>query len=133
MFKKFSITLAGIVSLLTVLYFLEVNGSARNNDQGSQISATEEIVKFSIKPVKLRMFPGGSMQLIATGYNNRGQKVMITPKWSLKSDISELGEFDKQKGEKVVFSALNSGSGSIVAVYENLEAEVQVKVFRFKK
>ena len=133
MLKRVITTSIAVMSILSVMFFLEINGSARDNDSENQKPSTEEIVKFTVRPGKLRMYPGGSMQLIATAYNSKGKKIAVTPEWSIKSDISELGVFDKTAGEKVIFSAHNSGNGSIVAVYKNLEAEVYVKVFGTKK
>jgi len=76
------------------------------------------------------MYPGGSMQLIATAYDSTGKKIAVNPEWTIKSDASSLGEFDKPEGQKVIFSALKSGSGSIIAVYNNVEVEVQFKIFQ---
>ena len=130
MFRNLLIAWISLISIFSVILLSGVNGSASDNDSGSPKAAASDIVKFTIKPVTLRMYPGGSMQLIATAYDSKGKKIIVTPEWKIKSDISALGEFDKTEGEKVIFSALNSGSGSIIAVYNNLEAEVQVKIFK---
>jgi len=130
MFRNLLIAWISVISIFSVILLSGVNVSASDNDSGSPIAAASDIVKFTIKPVTLRMYPGGSMQLIATAYDSKGRKIIVTPEWKIKSDISALGEFDKTEGEKVIFSALNSGSGSIIAVYNNLEAEVQVKIFK---
>ncbi len=133
MLKKVIANFMAVASILSLFFFLEINGSASNNEIDTRNSSTEEVAKFTVSPGRLRMFPGGSMQLIATAYNSKGKKIAVTPEWSLKSDISELGEFDKTAGDKVIFSARNSGNGSIIAVYGNHEAEIRVKVFSTRK
>jgi hypothetical protein len=133
MIRGLFVVLAGVISISSIILFSEISGKANDNTSDNRKAGAAEIVKFSIRPVTLRMFPGGSMQLVATAYDSRGEKITITPEWKLKSEISELGEFDKTEGDKVVFSALNSGSGSIVAVYNDLEAEVRVEIFGKKR
>lgn len=73
------------------------------------------------------------MQLIAIAYNSKGEKVTVSPSWSVRSGVQSLGEFDRPEGERVIFNAINSGSGSIVAIYDNLEAEVHVEIYKKKK
>jgi len=133
MFRKIVITWVGIISIFSVILFSGVDGLASDNKSNTVKSTPADIVKISIKPAALRMFPGGSMQLIATAYDSNGKKIIISPEWIIKSDISSLGEFDKSEGQKVIFSALNSGSGLIIAVYNDIEVEVKVKVFSTKR
>lgn len=133
MFKKMNIGIITIITVLSAVLLLEVYGFSSDDNSDNVAAQVEGIVKFSITPVTLRMFPGGSMQLIATAYDSKGKKIIVTPTWIIKSDVSSFGEFDKSEGDKVVFSALNSGSGSIVAVYNNLEAEVKVEIYHKKK
>ncbi|HNX22618.1 MAG TPA: hypothetical protein PKG60_01125 [Spirochaetota bacterium] len=133
MFRNLLITWFGILSIFSVILFSDVAVSANDNNSDSQKTATVDIVKFTIKPASLKMFPGGSMQLIATAYDSKGNKIIVSPEWTIKSDIQSFGEFDKPEGQKVIFSALNSGNGLIVAVYNNLEAEVDVKIFQSKR
>lgn len=130
MFKKFITSTIGIVSIFSVILFSEIHLSASDTNPELQKPAVVNIVKFTISPASLNMYPGGSMQLIATAYDSKGNKVIITPEWKIKSEISSLGEFDKSEGAKVIFSALNSGTGSIIAVFNDIEAEVQVKIFQ---
>ena len=131
---RFKIILfVGMISIFSVILFSEISGSANDNNSDTQKTFSGEIVKFTITPVKLRMYPGGSMQLIAIAYNSKGKKITVAPEWKIKSDISSFGELDKQEGQKVIFSALKSGSGSIVAVYNNIEAEVQVEIYKPRK
>jgi hypothetical protein len=130
--KLISITI-GIISIFSVIHFSELYLTASGSNTDTQKPAAGEIVKFTISPASLNMFPGGSMQLVATAYDSNGNKISITPEWKIKSDISSLGEFDKSEGQKVIFSALNSGTGIIIAVYNDLEAEVKIKVFQSRK
>lgn len=130
MVKKLLIAWIGILSLLSVILFSEVYLAASDNKSDENKSFAADIVKFTISPAKLWMYPGGSMQLIASAYDSNGKKITVTPSWKIKSDVSSFGEIDKPEGEKVIFSALTSGSGSIVAVYNNLEAEVHVKIYK---
>jgi len=130
MIKNLIIMFMGMTAIFSVILFSEVSGSASETSTAAEKLQSEDIVKFTIKPITLRMYPGGSMQLIATAYDSKGKKIIVTPEWKIKSDISALGEFDKSEGEKVIFSALNSGSGTIVAVFNDLEAEVRVEVYK---
>lgn len=122
----------GIISVLSLILFSEVYLSASDNNADTRKHSTADIVKFTIKPANLNMYPGGSMQLIAVAYDGSGKKIIVTPEWIIKSDVSSLGEFDQVEGEKVIFNALNAGTGSIVAIFNNLEAEINVKVFQPK-
>lgn len=130
MLKNSIVSFAAVLTVFSIVLFSEVYGNASDNNSDTDKAVTEDIVKFTIKPLTLRMYPGGSMQLIATAYDSKGKKIIVTPEWRIKSDTSELGEFDKPEGEKVIFSALNSGSGTIVAVFNDLEAEVHVEIYR---
>ena len=130
MFRNLLIVWIGVISIFSTVLFSEIYLSASDNNSDTEKSTGIDIVRFTIKPVTLRMFPGGSMQLIAAAYDSKGKKIIVTPTWKIKSEISSLGEFDKAEGEKVIFSALNSGNGSIVAVYNDLEAEVHVEIFK---
>ncbi len=133
MLKNLLIIFVSTISIFSEVLFSEVYGSANDGSSTDQSLFQNDIAEFTIKPLKLRMYPGGSMQLIATAHDSKGNKITITPEWIIKSDVTSLGEFDTPKGEKVVFNALNSGSGSIVAVYNNLEAEIQVEIFKVYK
>ena len=130
MLKKLITAAVGTVSIFSVILFSEIYLSASDTNPELQKPAAVNIVKFTISPASLKMYPGGSMQLIATAYDSKGNKITITPEWKIKSNITSLGEFDKSEGAKVIFSALNSGTGSIIAIFNDLEAEVQVKIFQ---
>jgi len=132
MFKKIIITTFGVFSIFAVITMSATSLSASDTNPELQKAAAGSIVKFTISPASLKMYPGGSMHLIATAYDSKGNRIVVTPEWKIKSDISSLGEFDKSEGAKVIFSALNSGTGSIIAVFNDLEAEVQVKIFQSK-
>jgi hypothetical protein len=131
--RKLLITWIGAISLISLIYFSEVKGFTNESVAAGQKHVSGDIVRFTIKPVTLRLFPGGSMQLIAVAYNSKGEKITISPLWKIKSGVSSLGEFDRPEGERVIFSAINSGSGSIIAVYNDLEAEVHVEIYKKKK
>jgi hypothetical protein len=133
MLRKLLIVWIGIMSIISLIYFSEVNGFTNGNNTYDQKRTSNDIVRFTIKPVTLRLFPGGSMQLIAVAYNSKGEKITVSPLWKIKSGVSSLGEFDRSEGERVIFSAINSGSGSIIAVYNDLEAEVHVEIYKKKK
>ncbi|PKL17788.1 MAG: hypothetical protein CVV49_09090 [Spirochaetae bacterium HGW-Spirochaetae-5] len=133
MLKKSITAIPGVISIFLMIIFSVVSLSASGNSSGTQKTIDCEIVKFSISPASLKMYPGGSMQLIAVAYDSNGKKIEITPEWKIKSDISSLGEFDKSEGARVIFSALNSGTGSIIAVFNDIEAEVHVKIFESKR
>jgi len=133
MFRNLIVVWVGVVSVFSLILFSDVSASASDNNSDVQKTSSAEIVKFSITPATLRMFPGGSMQPIAEAYDSNGKKIIIAPEWRIKSDVSSLGEFDKLEGDKVIFSALNSGSGSIIAVYHDVEAEVHVEIYKRKK
>jgi hypothetical protein len=133
MLRKLITSTIGIISIFTIILFSEIYLTASGNNSDTQKPAAVEIVKFTISPASLNMFPGGSMQLVANAYDSNGNKINVTPEWKIKSDISSLGEFDKSEGQKVIFSALNSGTGIIIAVYNDLEAEVKIKVFQSRK
>ena len=122
-----------IVIFFSFICFSSQNAFTNDNTASQQGYGTEDIVKFTVTPVTLRLFPGGSMQLIATAYNSKGEKVTVTPSWTLKSDIPLLGEFNKTEGERVIFNAINSGNGSIIVIYNDLEAEIQVKIYKSKR
>ncbi len=132
MLRKLIASSVGLISIFSIIIFSDISLSASDNNSDTQKPAATEIVRFTISPASLKMYPGGSMQLIATAYDSKGNKITITPEWKIKSDISSLGEFDKSEGTKVIFSALNSGTGSIIAVFNDLEAEVHVKIFQSK-
>jgi len=130
MMKNRLILWTGMAAVLSLVLLSGTYGSASDSKSGDHKSFAADIVKFTITPVKLRMYPGGSMQLIATAYDSSGKKITVTPTWLIQSEIPSLGEFDKPEGDRVVFSALNSGSGSIIAVFNDLEAEVKVEVYK---
>ncbi len=130
MFKKSAVVFIAVVSIFSVILFSEMSGAAKEDNSVNQKNTSEDVVKFSIQPAALTMYPGGSMQLIATAYDSTGKKIIVNPEWIIKSDVSAFGEFDKPEGQKVIFSALKSGNGSIVAVYNNIEVEVKVKIFQ---
>lgn len=122
-----------VIILISLICFSESSGFTNDNTASEQISGTEDIVRITINPARLRLFPGGSMQLVAIAYNSKGEKVTVSPSWTIKSEVTLLGEFSKNEGERVIFSAINSGSGSIIAVYNNLEAEIHVDIYKKKK
>ncbi len=133
MLKKSITSISGAISIFLIIFASVLSLSASGNSSVKEKPADAEIVKFTISPASLKMYPGGSMQLIAVAYDSNGRKIEIAPEWKIKSDISSLGEFDKSEGARVIFSALNSGTGSIIAVFNDIEAEVQVKIFESKR
>jgi len=122
-----------MIILVSLIYFSEFTAFTNETAATEQKPGTEDIVKFTVTPVTLRLFPGGSMQLIATAYNSKGNKVPVSPLWTIKSDVPLLGEFNKKEGDRVIFSALNSGKGSIIVIYNDLETEVPVKIYKTKR
>lgn len=125
--------LSRIVILTLVIFFSVSSGYSNTDNTSEQNVSSGDIVKIIIRPVKLRLFPGGSMQLIATAYNSKGDKVPVSPLWTIESDVPMFGQFNKNEGEKVIFSAVSSGSGSIIAVYNNLEARIHVDIYKRRK
>lgn len=121
------------VVIISLMFFSVSSGYTNSDNSPGQNHDSEDIVKISISPVKLRLFPGGSMQLIATAYNSRGDKVPVTPSWIIESDVPMFGQFNKNEGAKVIFSAINSGSGSVIAVFNNLEARIHVDIYKSRR
>lgn len=119
-----------LLSLLTVILFTGVHVSANENSSDALKSSPGEIVKLIINRSNLIMYPGGSFQLTASALDNKGKKITISPLWKIKSDVSNFGEIDSSEGPKVIFSAISSGCGSILAVYNDIEAEVHVEIFK---
>lgn len=132
MYKKFIILCALILTLSPSILSSKTKGSPADIKPDSREATVSEITRLSVRPATLRLYPGGSMQLVATAYDSSGNKIIVKPEWKIQSEIPMLGEFDKTEGQKVIFSALNSGSGSIIAVYNNIEAEIHVEVYKRK-
>jgi hypothetical protein len=121
---------SGLLSLLAVILFTGVKVSANENNSSVRNSPSNEIIKLTINRSNLIMYPGGSFQLIASAMDNKGKKIAVTPSWKIKSEVPSFGEIDKTEGDRVIFNALTSGCGSLIAVYNNVEAEVHVEIFK---
>ncbi len=122
-----------VIVMFSFFLFAEFSAFTIDKEASIHKSVTEDIVKFTVTPENLKLFPGGSMQLTATAYNSKGEKVTVSPLRVIKRDVSSFGEFDKDKGERVIFNAVSSGTGYIIVTYNDFEAEIPVKIFKTKR
>ena len=86
------------------------------------------ITKLHVEPSVRMLYPGGSYQFKAKGYDSSGNIVEITPIWKITSEVSDFGTIDKPEGSRVIFSAEHSGKGKLTAEYNDIQTSSDIEI-----
>ena len=88
------------------------------------------LAKIAIAPTSAQMRVGGQASFKATGQDQYGNTVSVTPTWTV---TSTLGTFSPNPGNPVTFTAKTVGSGTITASVGAVSGSASITVTRKKR